>query len=430
MQYEEMPTGVLLTRRQKDGRIVYEAKWRDSTRTQRKRTLGRAWLETDGNGDLVYPRGRVRPGFLDERRAHVEMAKVIADHEEELGRRPIRPEATFDDAVAAWLDYLEHEKRAKPATMRGYRTMVCTPKPSRPRGKPRKARLMRAFGGRLLREITTGDVNRFLSGLDSETISARQVNMHRQVLHSIFAYCCRPDTFGLRENPVSMTMKRPEPGAKPIDIFEPAEVLAVAEAARRGEHRGQGGYAHSRYSEETMVEWRRVNEQDAALILLAGFTGLRQGELRALRWQDVDLHHAKLSVSRAMSWETESSTKNRRMRTVPLAEQAVLALEGLRRRRNFVGRSDFVFVRPDGGPLDRSAIRHRFIAAQKAAGVRIRRFHDLRHTFGSIAIRNFDLVSVQAMMGHSKITTTQRYLHAKPRPEDAAKLTELFREVI
>ena len=409
---------------------MYEAKWRDSTRTQRKRTLGRAWLEPDGQGNLVRPRGRIRPGFLDQRRAHVEMAKLIAGHEDELARMPTRPEATFEDGVEAWLDYLEHEKRAKPATMRGYRTMVCSPQPSRPRGKPRKARLMRAFGGRKLTDITTGDVNRFLSGLDLEAISARQVNMHRQVLHSILAFCMRPDTFGLRENPASMTMKRPEPGAKPIDIFEPSEVLAVAEAARLGRHRGQGGYTHSRYSEATMAEWRRINEQDAALIIIAGFTGLRMGELRALRWQDVDLDNAKVSVSRAMSWDTESSTKSRQMRTVPLAEQAALAFEGLRRRRNFIGRSDFVFVRPDGESLDRSAVRHRFVAAQKAAGVRVRRFHDLRHTFGSIAIRRFDLVSVQAMMGHSKITTTQRYLHAKPRSDDAAKLTELFAAVV
>ena len=142
------------------------------------------------------------------------MARVIAEHEEELGRRPTKPEATFDEAVDAWLDYLEHEKRAKPATMRGYRTMVCSPMPSRPRGKPLKARLTRTFGGRKLTDITAGDVNRFLSGLDLEAISARQVNMHRQVLHSIFAFCMRTDTFGVRENVVSMTMKRPEAGGQ------------------------------------------------------------------------------------------------------------------------------------------------------------------------------------------------------------------------
>jgi integrase len=59
---------------------------------------------------------------------------------------------------------------------------------------------------------------------------------------------------------------------------------------------------------------------------------------------------------------------------------------------------------------------------------RRRHNHDLRHTFGSLAIRKFDLVAVQAMMGHSKITTTQRYLHSKPRADDAAKLTAIFEE--
>lgn len=60
--------------------------------------------------------------------------------------------------------------------------------------------------------------------------------------------------------------------------------------------------------------------------------------------------------------------------------------------------------------------------------MRVRRFHDLRHTFGSLAIRRFDLVSVKEMMGHSKLTTTERYLHARLRPTDAAKLTDLFEQ--
>jgi dihydrofolate reductase len=54
----------------------------------------------------------------------------------------------------------------------------------------------------------------------------------------------------------------------------------------------------------------------------------------------------------------------------------------------------------------------------------VRRFHDLRHTFGSLAIQQFDVVAVKDMMGHSRLTTTERYLHSKPRPGDAAKLTK------
>lgn len=71
-------------------------------------------------------------------------------------------------------------------------------------------------------------------------------------------------------------------------------------------------------------------------------------------------------------------------------------------------------------------MRKRFQRAQLAAEIRVRRFHDLRHTFGSLAIRRLDSVTVQAMMGHSRLTTTERYLHAKPRTDDAARLSEAF----
>jgi site-specific recombinase XerD len=50
----------------------------------------------------------------------------------------------------------------------------------------------------------------------------------------------------------------------------------------------------------------------------------------------------------------------------------------------------------------------------------------LRHTFGSLEIQQFDLIAVKDMMGHSKLATTKRYLHSKPRPDDVAKLTNLF----
>jgi integrase len=127
-----------------------------------------------------------------------------------------------------------------------------------------------------------------------------------------------------------------------------------------------------------------------------------------------------------MSAGQEESTKSRRFRPVPLADQADAELRKLASREHFTAEADFVFCRVDGGPLDRSAVRPRFIKAQEAAGVKVRRFHDLRHTFGSLAIQKFDMVSVKDLMGHSKLTTTERYLHSKPRKGDAAKLTSVF----
>lgn len=186
------------------------------------------------------------------------------------------------------------------------------------------------------------------------------------------------------------------------------------------------GYAHAVFSEETEQERQQTNHQDAALFIVAGCTGLRMGELLALRWADIDFKAGIVTASRAMSDGEELSTKSRRLRPLPLADQAAAELRALRDRPSFKSRTDFVFCRPDGGPLDRSVIRKRFIHAQKAAEVRVRRFHDLRHTFGSLAIQHFDVVAVKDMMGHSKLTTTERYLHSKPRPDDVAKLNRAF----
>lgn len=422
MPAESLPTGSLVIRAHKK-RPFYEAKWRDSRRTQCKRRLGPAWLDPDGEGGWCKPRGRVRPGYLDERRAHVEMAEAIEQREVELRRAPENREATFDDAVAAWLEHLQHEKRVKPSTLADYEVMLAQPKRLRGKEKQRGARIMRDFGGRRLAAIETADIRRFLAGLDREKISARTVNKHRQVLHGIFEYARRSDTYGLRENPASETTKRPEGGAKPIETFEPAEVQAIAAAARAGLHRPRPEH---NFSAATRAEWQRVNEQDAAMFTIAAFTGLRLGELLALRWSDVDLEGAQITVARAMSAGVEESTKSRRFRPVPLADQAAAELKGLARRQHFAGRNDFVFCRPDGGPLDRTAVRSRFIRAEKKAGVKVRRFHDLRHTFGSLAVRKFDVVTVKEMMGHSKLATTERYLHSKPRSDDAAKLTSAF----
>jgi len=175
----------------------------------------------------------------------------------------------------------------------------------------------------------------------------------------------RNDVFALCDNPVAGTRKRPEEGARPIETFEPDELRAIAEAARSSLHRTRPAHG---YSEEANAWWERINEQDAALFIVAACTELRLGELLALRWSNVDFKAGALIVSRAMSAGEESSTKSRRPRTVPLADQAATELQGLRERPRYTSHTDYVFCRPDGAPLDRSAVRSRFIRAQEQGG--------------------------------------------------------------
>jgi integrase len=79
-----------------------------------------------------------------------------------------------------------------------------------------------------------------------------------------------------------------------------------------------------------------------------------------------------------------------------------------------------------GEPICGISLYRRFVSAAKRAGLPVLRFHDLRHSFGTQAIRVFNIYEVQRMMGHRHITTTERYLHHAPDPDAAAKLSGLW----
>lgn len=103
------------------------------------------------------------------------------------------------------------------------------------------------------------------------------------------------------------------------------------------------------------------------------------------------------------------------------------ALARLGQRGYATGSDDPVFPGDVSGHLDASALRRRFVFARDAAGLRPLRFHDLRHTFGSLAINRASIVQVQAWMGHADAKTTMRYLHHKSQEDEAALLADAFR---
>ena len=77
---------------------------------------------------------------------------------------------------------------------------------------------------------------------------------------------------------------------------------------------------------------------------------------------------------------------------------------------------DLVFPGTAGDFLDDSALRRRSKAARAPAGLRPLRFHDLRHTFGTHAIRTADPRELQEWMGHADLATTEIYLSYKRGP--------------
>jgi integrase len=171
-----------------------------------------------------------------------------------------------------------------------------------------------------------------------------------------------------------------------------------------------------------------------AMFLTAAFTGLRMGELLALRWRHVDFANRILHVQRNYVDGIEDTPKSHRRRSVPLSDQAVVALDALSRREYFTAADDLVFGNDVGEHGSDDEARDEFYEALDAAGLGHLRatdepivFHDLRHTFGTqCAAKGIDLRKIQAWMGHADIQTTMRYLHYVPAHDDAARLTAAF----
>jgi integrase len=156
------------------------------------------------------------------------------------------------------------------------------------------------------------------------------------------------------------------------------------------------------------------SELDAAVFLTAAFTGLRQGELVALRWRDVDFAGQHIRVTASYTNGVLSTPKSGKVRSVPMAPAVAEALARLTRERP-THPDGLVFAGTGGAYLDASALLKRYKHALAAAGLRPLRFHDLRHTFGTRMIATADIVRVQEWMGHADVETTRKYLHFAPR---------------
>ena len=273
----------------------------------------------------------------------------------------------------------------------------------------------------LVDTVTTRHVSRFLRSLDDLGLKPRNVNKDRQVLQAMFTYACRSDTFALESNPVDHTDKRREAPPVALDYYEVEEVEALARVCEAGSDPRTSGV-----TDEERDARAAEDHQDAEAFRVLFYTGIRIGELLTLRWADVDFDARTLLVRRNLSAGVETEPKGRRYRFVPLPDPALAALARLGARDDFISDDDYVVCNRFGSRLDDSALRRRYHIGCKAAGLRRVKLHGLRHAAGSILARVADSVFVRDYLGHSKLSTTDRYVSAKHRPEDFERLNRAF----
>ncbi len=262
---------------------------------------------------------------------------------------------------------------------------------ARPRSKPSSVRvqtrlinscILPRLGNRKIAFLTRQDVLRFHSSMSR---TPYQANRCLSILRKAFNLA---EDWGLRpefSNPCHRIKRFSEPGRE--RFLSETELARLGEALRRAEEAGS------------------VPRECIPAFRLYILTGCRHGEIRLLKWTDVDLDRGVLELP-------DSKTGPR---TVHLNAPAIRVLSSIERRSEWVIPSPVDSNKPYGH-LNRS-----WSVIRKIAGLGDVRIHDLRHSFASIgAAQGQSLLMIGLLLGHKQITTTQKYAHLADDPVRAA----------
>ena len=263
----------------------------------------------------------------------------------------------------------------------------------------------RTFGQAKVRDLDAGDVRRFLDRIRDDNRERRSRN--------------------LKEGDPAPAEVSPASLAKHLRQLAACLQAAVAEGyasdnpVRQLHKTARPKVAKSRpayYTDDELARlWPELQSRPVmvALCKTAVGTGLRFGELAALRWGDVDLLNRELHVARSyVPGIGEQATKSNEPRTIDLTPPAASVLEEWFK---LSGDEGLVFEREEGGYLNSPYVtRSVLYPALERAGVarvgergRKRDFHSFRHTFARIALEGgAEIVWVQRQLGHSSITLT------------------------
>ncbi len=268
-----------------------------------------------------------------------------------------------------------------------------------------------ALGRLKVGELQAAHLQKLYKALREKNLSSASVQRVHAVIRSSLRHAV--DT-GLVHRSVATMVHPPTPERVEFTTLTPEQVRVLLTAATDARHR--------------------------ALLTVAVYCGLRQGELLGLKWEDIDTESATLKVRRQLGHDgsySEPKTKAAR-RTVDLSQPVLDALKEYRtdqlQSRLMAGSewedNGLVFTTQRGRPLGyRNVIRNFHALLDRTALPRIR-FHDLRHTTATLQLASgADIKQVQELLGHSQVTLTLgTYTHVQPsrRREAADRLAALL----
>jgi integrase len=396
-------TGSVLVEDRKKGRVWVAAYFRADGRKVRK-TLGMAWVRESGErtprGAIVW-RGRSGPKpsskHLTPKEAASALEVILAEERASpTVQRPGARHRTLDDVLVAWLTH-SRVQGVSPSTYRSYVSI---------------ANGLRERLGRSTRvaALTKDQIARLQSEMLSDGRARSTAHHHLTALRHALEIAVGDGW--INRNPSDgvaiVPLRKSEPD---FNVLEPSQVEAAASAVALLPDDEIPRMRNGQPWVALEAGVRRTRQLWSEIVRFAAFTGLRMGELRALKWIDVDHRGSALRVARNAPATEPAGTDTRapksgRARSVPLMPQALACLERVSKLGHPTGPNDLVFPSLGGGLFDAGRVRAAFYRGLRDAGFGYLRekenpmtFHDLRHTFGTIAARIFPLADVQAYLG-------------------------------
>lgn len=337
---------------------------------------GKSWLVY-----VDYPRDPSKPWQRNRRYFTVRGTEKDAQRfrrerlgEIDRGAQAPASKLTVADYLKQWLrDYAK--PNTSPRTVEGYRGII-------------EKHIIPALGNIQLSQLKTNHIKAFYAETMNKGLSAQTVKHHHRLLSETLNHAVIDGL--IFDNPAK-SVKAPRPEYREMPVLGIDEVYRVLDIARETRH--------------------------FAMIATAVYTGLRRGEVLALRWQDIDLNKGVLQVNRSLHqlWGGElvyTAPKSRRgRRPMPLAPTLIKVLKSHREKQeayfNRLGRelasSNLIFMRP----VDRTEVRPRYFSGQfkkiaRSIGRPDITLHSLRHTFSAILMsEGYNIVEISQAMGHA-----------------------------
>jgi integrase len=314
-----------------------------------------------------------------KRDAEAELAKRLNELSE--GRYVAPTVETVGSYALHWLESIAPVDRCA-ATVARYRTIIT-------------AHIVPGLGSVPLKDLDGAAIDRFYAHLRTKghryggALSSMTVNHIHRRLSQILASAVKARK--LARSPLSDIQTKPKPKRKPIRILDEAELAALLAYLK-----GRPLYMPA---------------------LLAAYTGLRRGEVLALRWKDIDFTKAALQVAHALEVVDGKLTivepkTDRSKRTISLPASLIPELTHHRKEQAAwrlklgLGKTDFVFTSPLGGMIDPTVFSESFTKEARGAGTPIT-FHGLRHSHITHLLRaGVPVHIVSARAGHARPSIT------------------------